>query len=135
MPALKTRTLFISHAWHRDEHYQFVVTCFNNADNFSWRDCSVPSHDNCEETTNAGLKRCLTRQMSVSQGVIILAGMYAAHSDWIDYEIDEAVRMNKIILGLRPWGQERTPIKIQNAATEMVNWNCASIVEAVRRLI
>lgn len=135
MPQLKTRTIFISHAWHRDEHYKFIVDCFNNADNFSWKDCSVPSHDNCDETSNAGLKRCLTRQITPAQCVIIIAGMYAAYSEWIDYEIDEAVRMGKVIIGVRPRGQERVPSKIQEAAAEMVNWNCASIVDAVRRLV
>lgn len=38
--------------------------------------------------------------------MIILAGMYAAHSEWIDYEISEAVRMGKFIIGVRPWGQK-----------------------------
>lgn len=135
MPLLKTRMIFISHAWDYNEHYNFVVDCFNNAVNFSWKNCSVPRHDSCEETTKLGLKRCLTRQINPAQGVVILAGMYAAYSEWIDYEIDEAVRMGKTIIGVRPRGQERMPQKIQDAAQEIVGWNCNSIVEAVRRLI
>ena len=66
--------------------------------------------------------------------VIILSGMYAAHSDWIDYEIDEAKRMGKTIIGVQPWGQEKVPVKIQNAATRMVGWNRSSIIQAVRDL-
>ncbi len=58
--------------------------------------------------------------------------MYAAHSDWIDYEIDEALRLGKTIIGVRPWGQERTPVKIQNAADVMVNWQQSSIINTVR---
>ncbi len=135
MPSLKTRTLFISHAWEYDEHYWKLVNWFNEESNFDWKNCSVPSHDSCDETTEKGLKECLTRQISPAQGVIILAGMYAAYSDWIDYEIDEAIRMGKIIIGVRPWGQERTPMKIQNAADKMVNWNKSSIIQAVRDLI
>ncbi len=74
--------------------------------------------------------------MRPAQGIIILAGMYAAHSGWIDYEIDEALRMGKTIIGVKPWGQERTPVKIQGAITgEMVNWNSASIIQAIRELI
>jgi hypothetical protein len=74
----------------------------------------------------------MTRQISPAQGVIILAGMYAAHSEWIDYEISEAVRMGKFIIGVRPWGQERVPANVQNAADVMVGWNSASIIQAVR---
>jgi hypothetical protein len=58
--------------------------------------------------------------------------MYAAHSDWIDHEIDEAVRMGKTIIGVKPWGQERIPQKIQDAASTMVSWQSASIISAVR---
>ena len=132
MPTLNTRRLFISHAWSYDYHYNKVVEWFDDASNFDWRNYSVPSHDACSETTKKGLKECLTRQINPSQGIIILAGMYAAHSDWIDYEIDEALRLGKTIIGVRPWGQERTPIKIQNAADVMVNWQQSSIVDTVR---
>ena len=33
---------------------------------------------------------------------MILGGMYAAHSAWIDYEISEAQRMGKLIVGVQP---------------------------------
>ncbi len=60
--------------------------------------------------------------------------MYAAHSEWIDYEMDEAVRMGKSIIGVRPWGQERMPQKLQNIADKIVGWNRSSIIQAVRDL-
>lgn len=132
MPTLKTRNLFISHAWSYDAAYNTVVSWLNSEPNFLWRNYSVPSHDMCEEKTLSGLKLCLTRQISPASGVIVISGMYAAYSDWIDYEIDEAVRLGKIIIGIKPWGQERVPLKIQNAATVMVGWNSASLISAVR---
>lgn len=58
--------------------------------------------------------------------------MYVAYSEWIDYEIDEAVRMGKYIIGVKPWGQERIPQKIQNNASVMVGWNSSSIVNAIK---
>lgn len=58
--------------------------------------------------------------------------MYAAHSAWIEYEINEAVRMGKTIIGVRPWKQERVPQIIQDNADVMVGWNKASIISAVR---
>ena len=135
MPALKERRLFISHAWGYYPQYWSVVNWFNEEPNFEWRNYSVPRHDSCEDTTKKGLKNCLTRQISPVQGVIILSGMYANHSEWIDYEIDEANRLNKIIIGVRPWGQERTPQKIQNLSHRIVNWNRAPLIQAIRDLI
>lgn len=132
MPELKTRMLFISHAWSYDAHYWKLVGWFNEAPNFSWKNCSVPNHDALSDKTSAGLSAGMTRQISVAQGVIILGGMYAAYSGWIDYEIQEARRMGKVIIGVKPWGAERVPLNVQNAATVMVNWNSSSIIQAVR---
>lgn len=132
MPALKDRMLFISHAWDYNEAYWTIVKWFNEENNFAWKNCSVPSHDSLPDKTASGLKNGITRQINPAQAVIIVGGMYAAHSGWIDYEINEAVRLNKAIIGVRPWGQERVPQKIQDNASVMVNWQSASLVQAVR---
>jgi hypothetical protein len=132
MPELKTRTLFISHAWDYEHHYNSLVQWFDAEPNFSWKNCSLPSTDALPDKTAKGLTEGMTRQISPAQGVIILAGMYAAHSEWIKFEIAEAVRMNKVIIGVRPWGAERVPTEVQNAAKVMVNWQSASIIQAIR---
>ena len=135
MPTLKTRNLFISHAWDYETHYNTVVKWFSEEPNFLWKNYSVPSHDSCPDKTAKGLQSCLTRQINPAQGIIILAGMWAAHSGWIEYEIDEAVRLGKTIIGVKPWGQERTPVKVQNSADIMVAWQKVSVIDAVRDLI
>lgn len=58
--------------------------------------------------------------------------MYTLYSEWIDYEINEAIRMNKPIIAIKPWGNERVPLKIQNNATVLVGWNSASLLSTIR---
>lgn len=135
MPNLKTRMLFISHAWGYSEQYEKVVDWFDSAQSFVWKNCSVPSTNALPDKTSKGLMEGMTRQINPSQGVIVLAGMYAAHSGWIEYEINEAIRMNKIIIGVKPWGQERVPKIVQDSAHVMVGWNQSSVINAVRELI
>ena len=135
MPELKTRMIFISHAWQYDQAYLTLVEWFNGAPNFSWKNCSIPSTDALPDKTSKGLAEGITRQINPAQGVLIIAGMYAAHSGWIDYEIGEAQRLGKTIIGIRPWGQERMPVKVQEAAHVLVNWNSASVIDAVRENI
>lgn len=135
MPELKTRMLFISHAWKYDDAYNTIVKWFDGEPNFSWKNCSVPSTDALPDKTTKGLSEGITRQINPAQGVLIIAGMYAAHSGWIDYEIGEALRLKKTIIGVKPWGQERMPVKVQEAAHVIVNWQSASIVQAVRQHI
>jgi len=133
MPALKTRMIFVSHAWSYSQHYDKIVDWFNVTPNFSWKNCSVPSTDGLPDKTAKGLKSGMTRQINPSQVVVILGGMYAAYSGWIEYEISEAKRMGKPIVGVRPWGQERIPKIVHDASwCEPVGWNRDSIINAVR---
>ena len=133
MPNLKNRMIFISHAWAYNEHYWTLVNWFNDEPNFLWSNCSVPSHDGLADKTSKGLSDGMTRQIRPAQVVLILGGMYAAHSSWIDYEISEAKRMNKLIIGVKPWGQKRIPLSVQNASTcDPVGWNRSSVIQAIR---
>lgn len=124
-------SLFISHAWHRDEHYWKIIEWLD-ASPLVYRNYSVPEHDPFDACNPTKLKALITEQIRHANGVIILAGMYAAHSGWIDYEIDESVRMGKVIIGVEPWGQERVPVKISINATKMVGWNSASLIRAIQ---
>ena len=127
--------IFISHAWEYNNHYWTIVKWFNEEPNFSWSNCSVPSHDGLLDKTAKGLRAGITRQINPAQVVIILGGMYAAHSGWIDYEISESKRLRKSIIGVRPWDQQRVAFNVQNASTiPMVGWNRASVIQAVRYL-
>ena len=133
MPILKSRMIFISHAWRYNTHYDKIVEWFDDANNFSWKNCSVPSDDALPDKTSKGLSAGMTRQINPSQVVVILGGMYAAHSEWIKYEISEANRLNKPIVAVKPWGQEKIPKVVQDASwCEPVGWNSASVIAAVR---
>ena len=132
----KTYHLFISHAWRYNKDYYTVETWLKEAKqsgDLNYSNYSVPSHDPLDVYNIHKLRHRLTNQIAPSNIVVVISGMYAVHSDWIDYEIDEAIRMNKVILGLKPWGQERIPLKIQNNATEMVGWNSNSLISAIKR--
>ncbi|WP_294614458.1 TIR domain-containing protein [uncultured Gilliamella sp.] len=135
MPKLKKRKLFISHAWSYDYHYNQLVSWLNLTSNFDWANYSVPSTDPLSDKTRKGLKTGITNQINPAQGVIILAGMYAAHSEWIKYEIDEAVHLKKVIIGVKPWGQKRVPAVVSDNATVMVNWNSLSIIDTIRAYV
>ena len=126
--------IFISHCWAYSAHYNKVVDCINS-DYYlknNWSDYSVSVTHPIDTTKKKELKEKLTNRVSLSNVVIILSGMYAAYSEWIDFEIDEAVRMGKYIIGVKPWGQERIPQKIQNNASVMVGWNSTSIINAIK---
>lgn len=127
----KTYYLFISHAWDYYQHYDRIKDWLDE-DKISWKDYSVPVSKPIDATKKKELKEKLTSRITLSSAIIVVSAMYAAYSEWIDYEIDEAVRLGKTIIGVRPWGQEKVPVKIQNCATVMVGWNQASVVKAIK---
>lgn len=69
--------------------------------------------------------------------VLILAGIYASYSKWINIEI-ELAGMNfsdpKPIIAIAPWGSERISKPVRAAADRIVRWNTESIVKAIRDL-
>jgi len=132
MPTLKNYRLLISHSWQYSNHYETIVSWLNGASNFQWSNHSVSADNPLDTSTKRELKTRLTNQISGCHAVIIVAGMYASYSEWIDYEIDEALRMGKPIIGIKPWGNQVMPKKISDNATVLVNWNSSSLVSAIR---
>lgn len=126
--------IFISHAWNYSDAYNTVVRWLNEAQDegkLTWTNYSVPEHDPVDADDTAKLEAALDAQIRPASKVIIISGMYATYSDWINYEIDQSVNYGKYIIGLRPWGQKHVPTKITDNATVMVGWNKASLISAI----
>jgi len=137
MPELKIYGIFISHAWRYSDDYNRLVKLLNEAPNFQWKNYSDPRHDPVvdpnDEVSREKLIRELGGQIRPTNCVIVISGMYVDYRYWIQKEIDIAKYYKKPIIGVKPWGQERTPHEVQDVAVEMVGWNTESIVSAIRR--
>lgn len=133
MPQLRDYHILISHSWDYDYHYRTIKGWLDTTPYFYWTDYSVPLSHPLDVHSKNELRQKLRNRISLCSCVIILSGMYVSYSEWIDYEIDTAVALGKPIIGVRPWGQERIPVKVQNNADVLVGWNSSSVVDAVRR--
>jgi hypothetical protein len=131
MPSLRHYQIFISHAWEYNEDYYRLERWLNEAPNFLWTNLSVPEHDPIMNTQQ--LERELNNQMRPADAFLIISGMYVAHSDWIQYELNFARRIGRPIIGIRPWASSSLPVAVQNGADEIVGWSSESIVNAIRR--
>ena len=132
MPPLKTYDLFISHAWEYNSEYYRLVNLLSGARLFKWRNYSVPEHDPLFARTNSQLESELDQQIRPVNAVLIISGMYVNYRRWIDYEIQVAEDYRKPIIGIIPWGGERTPVRVREVSDAMVRWNTQSIVDAIR---
>lgn len=130
--------LFISHSWSYSENYNRLLNLLQRRRYFFFKDYSVPKDDPIHDADDDDqLRAAIYRQMSPCSAVLVLAGVYATHSRWIDEEIEIAqfgFDVAKPVIAIEPWGSERTSTRVKQAADKIVRWNTESIVSAIREL-
>lgn len=129
--------LFLSHSWKYDDTYKGLVTLLNSqrGNDFSYSNYSVPKDDPIHDAPNdKELKKAIEAQMLRCSNIIILAGVYATYSKWINIEIELAKDMGKKIIAVQPWRSERTSQKVKDNADHIVGWYGISVVNAIKAL-
>lgn len=129
--------LFLSHSWKYSDAYQGLVTLLDNRENqdFTYSNFSVPKDDPIHNAANdQQLRAAIRAQMAKCSKIIILAGVYATYSKWINIEIALAKEMGKKIIAVQPWGTERTSTIVKNNADRIITWNSRSLINAIKDL-
>ena len=124
--------IFISHSWAYSEAYDKVEEFLRN-EGVSFYNHSVPK--DAPVHTNGTDKELYDKIEAKVRGcscVIILAGVYATYSKWINKEIEIAKKYNKPIIAVEPFASEKTSKVVRDAATVIVGWRASSIANAVR---
>lgn len=133
MPALKTYSLFISHAWQYNEDYNRLVQMLDGAKRFRWMNHSVPEERPKDSHDDDALLEALGNQLRPTGCVLVISGMYVAYRDWVQREIDLAAQWGKPMIGIKPRGSMAVPREVSSAAEVMVRWHTPSIVSEVRK--
>ena len=134
---MRTYNLFICHSWRYGNQYDRLKNLLDKS-GLSYRDYSVPRDDPIlNPRSDQELMDAIRNQMLHASVVLVLAGVYASYSDWIDIEIDLAessFASAKPILAIEPRGSERTSTRVKRAADKVVKWSTRSIVRAIKDL-
>lgn len=130
----KTYRLFISHSWSYNENYQRVIELIQ-AQGLSFYDHSVPKDDPIHTNgTDKQLHEAIEAKMKGTSCILILAGVYASYSKWIQKEIAIAKSHGKAIIAIEPWDSDKTSKVVKDAADKIVKWQGKSIVDAIKEL-
>ncbi len=139
MPSLYDYRIFISHAWKYGDDYIRLVNLLDAAPYFHYFNYSAPEQKPLFPSgtpyTSSDIARKITDKIRPAQITLVISGMYAAYSDWMQYEIDESLRMRMPVIGIMPRGQERVPLYVRDRVDDLVGWNTSSIVSAIRRYV
>lgn len=110
--------LYISHLDDDKEEYELFLSKLNASYEFKWKDYA-------SQDTN------LEDQMKQVDVLIILSGYYNKHKKQIQAQIDAALKLNKPIIVIRPYGMENIPANLENISTDVVGWNTSCIIDSI----
>lgn len=79
------------------------------------------------------LERVLRRKITWAQTVIVVVGNTTHESRWVQYEIEQAHKQGKTIVGVYARGctDAQLPEALERYATSIVSWNTDSIMSAI----
>ncbi len=80
------------------------------------------------------IKQRLRTKILGSNALLGLAGIYASHSEWMNWELETAYNNNIPIIGVIARDQERISSVVNNYSITNVRWNTERIVEAIRNI-
>src|SRR6185437_7604894 len=124
---MNTYNLLISHSWKYGDAYDRLVALLKNRGYFDFKNYSVPHSDPITDASgDRALELAIRNKMRPCHVVLILGGVYASYSKWINKEIQLAKEFGKPIIGINLWGASNTSTVVQNNANTMVNWNADS---------
>jgi len=125
--------VFISHSWRYEDQYKDVKSLLDDAHGFEYFDHSVSSDDPIDAQLPNHLRNKIHDQMRSTSVVLVLAGMYVAHSDWIQEEIEMAADMGKPVIGVIPEGNDQVPNIVDEHATELVEADGRQVLDVIER--
>jgi MTH538 TIR-like domain (DUF1863) len=130
--------VFISH-YHKDDAGVGKLTDLLNSRGHDVRNSSIRANPKNRERLNKGLvkeatiRRLLRMKISWAGAVVVLIGKNTHTRCWVDWEIDEAHKQGKRIVGVfaRGGADADIPANLRKYGCECVAWNADSILNAI----
>lgn len=129
----KTYNVFISHSWAHIDDLKNLRNLLEARGYFNVEFEEVAPDDPIDSENAEYIKNRLREKIKNSDIVLGIAGVYSTYSEWIEWELDTAIKNDIPIVGVIPRGQERISTIVSSRAKEVVRWNTESIVEAIRK--
>lgn len=138
MEEIKRKNVFISHH-HADDAEVTKMTELLNKNGCEIRNSSIrakPANQRRLDeklVDDAVIRRLLRMKMSWAGTVVVLIGKETHKRDWVDWEIKEANRQNKRIVGVYERGGTNAdiPPALEKYGTSIEGWNAENIIAAI----
>ena len=129
----KVYNIFISHSWSYPDDLKNLRNLLQQRGYFSVEFEEASAEEPIDSQNATYIKTRLREKISNFNIVLGIAGIYASHSEWMEWELDKAKELDIPIIGIIPRGQERISATVYSRSVIDVKWNTESIVEAIRQ--
>lgn len=139
MTTKSTKNVFISHH-HQDDAHVDKLTALLAKNGCAIRNSSIRAKPANKERLERGLikdtviRRLLRMKMSWAGTVLVLVGKETHSRPWVNWEIEEAKKQGKNIVGVYEYGLKdkvEVPTSLEKYATAQVGWDSTSIIDAI----
>ncbi|XJZ27281.1 TIR domain-containing protein [Bacillota bacterium Lsc_1132] len=106
------KKVFISYSYNEDKHYKNLLLAWDaNSDfDFSFNDQSVDV--SVDSTDAAAIKRVISNKINNSTYFLCIIGENTHKKDWVKWEINKAVELNKKIIAVKTKSTNESPSEI-----------------------
>jgi len=140
MSSNRTKNVFISHH-HEDDTHVDKLTRLLHKNGFELRNSSIRAKPSNQQRLSKGLvkdatiKRLLKMKISWAGTVIVLVGKETHSRPWVNWEIEQAHKQGKNIVGIYEHGLKDNVILPQAlekySTSQVVGWDSDSIINAI----
>ncbi len=128
--------IFISHYGKDDSHVQTLKGRLKGQ-GYNIRNFSVDStnHKDGRVPKKEVVERLLLMRLKWSKTFVCLIGPKTHSRAWVDFEIAEAVKQGKRIIGVYTHGSKETadiPEKLKEVASDIIGWNSVDKIGQIR---
>lgn len=129
---MQTFHLFISHSWTYCDTHDPLLKLLAAHPMLTFKHFSMPPDPITGALTAQQAEEVIENQIRPCSAVLIMAGLYATYSQWINQEIAIAKRLGKVIIAIKPFGAPHMSPVIREAAHAQCSWSTGSIMNAIR---
>lgn len=128
----KEYKIFISHSWQYTDTLEALRNLLNERGYFNatYEESTKDNPINSENESYVKIR--LAQKIGASDVILALAGVYASHSSWMQWELDKALELGTPVIGVIPRGQEKISTIVSSRSLDDVRWNTESIITAIR---
>lgn len=128
----KQKNVFICHDGKDDEHISKIKNLLKEKD-YVLKNSSIDNTKPNQASDPDYIKSMLRQRIDWAGVVIVLIGQKTHTRDWVDWEIEEANRQGKRIVGIHVYDESDAdvPEALEKYGDALVGWNSEKIIDAI----